>query len=102
MGPQRSKLGLQGRALGSFDTELMLTVLGHSTRHLHVPLGLGQLCPQELGPLEQSLLGYVALSLSLVKLRRHLTVTGFQLIIGLPEGVQLLFETREGRLGLSQ
>ncbi len=58
--------------------------------------------PQVLGPLEQSLLGYVALTLSLVKPRRHLTVAGFQLTIGLPEGLPLLFETRAGRLGLAQ
>src|SRR5712692_8364689 len=80
----------------------MLTVLGHSTRLLHVSLGLDKLCPQVLGPLEQSLLGYVALTLSLVKPRRHLTVAGFQLIIGLPEDLQLLLEMRDGRLGLAQ
>src|SRR3989475_3571653 len=80
----------------------MLTVLGHSARLLHVSLGLDELRPQVLGPLEQSLLGYVALTLSLVKPRRHLTVAGFQLIIGLPEDLQLLLKTRDGRLGLSQ
>ena len=87
MGPQRGELGLQGRALGSFDTELMLTVLGHSPRLRRVPLGLGKLCLQVLGPLTQSLMGFVALTLSLVKPRPHLTVAGVQLTIGLPEAM---------------
>ncbi len=62
MGPQRGELGLQGRALGSFDTELMLTVLDHSPRLRRVPVGLGKLCLQVLGPLTQSLVGFVALT----------------------------------------
>ena len=45
---------------------LMLTVLGHLPRLLRFPLGLGKLGLQVLGPLTQSLVGFVALTLSLV------------------------------------